>query len=237
MPLVLPHTGRVADLPVQILDPDSLTMADEEMLAAMAEYVPNTKFKPGDLAYLTEAPPYLRSMRRLLPRVWQVRFIISKWAHELMQLSHAYSVRGVDHAIALLDKQHFDPNKYDQPVLYVHGYPHGLYPDSAAWVPERILRRVTLREQNQAWNTILDEAKAPFVGYDCHHLAAPYIFDQAPDMYSNGENLGKPFSFEEATTHTAALLGMEEVLFKPVDPFQINSKRAIDPEHDIFKKR
>jgi hypothetical protein len=235
MPLYLPNTGQATDLPIQIVDPNSLTLSDEELLVAMSEHPPATKFKAGDLAYLHEAPPYLRNTRKLLPRMWQVRFIISQWQHELMTLVQTQAVHGIDHAITLLDQQGFPEAKFRKPVLYCHAFPHGMYPDSAAWLPERVLRRVTFRESNQAWMTILDEAKAPFVGYDTTGMLAPYTYDLAPDLYSKGENLGRPFSFEEATVHTAALLGMEEVLCRPVDPYYINNYR-VDPAHDIFKK-
>lgn len=236
MTIFLPNTGRNADLPITIIDPRSLTLADEEMLVAMMEHAPQTTFKPGDLAYLTEVPPYVRNTRRLVPRLWQVRFIISAWQHELMMLVQTEpGLRGIDHAITKLDQHGFAPSKYRKPMLYCHAFPHGLYPDSAAWMPERVLRKITFRESNQEWPLILDEAKAPFVGYDTNKLLAPYTYDLAPDLYANGENLGRPFSFEEATVHTAALLGMEEVMFRPVDPHYINREHVVDPAHDIFK--
>lgn len=246
MTIFLPRTNQNPDLPITIVDPNSLTIADEEMLLAMVEHPPKTDFRPGDLGYLTEAPPYLRNTKKLIPRMWQVRFIISAWQYELMTLVQSQpTVHGIDHAIALLEQQGFAPSKYRRPVLYCHAFPHGLYPDSAAWMPETVyrdgawrplLRKVVFREHNQQWQSILDEAKAPFVGYDGSNLMVPYIYDVAPDLYSDGENLGRPFSFEEATVHTAALLGMEEVLFRPVDPYYINNDHVVDPAHDIFKK-
>lgn len=237
MPIYLPNTGRMTELPITFIDPRSITLSDEEMLVAMSEHMPNTKFRPGDLGYLAEAPPYLRNTRKLLPRIWQVRFVVSRWQFELMRLLHSHpSILGVDHAIALLEQQGFSPASYRKPVLYCHAFPHGMYPDSAAWMPDRVLKKITFRENNQEWPTILDEAKAPFVGYDDKGLIVPYTYDLAPDLYSNGENLGRPFSFEEATVHTAALLGMEEVLCRPVDPYYINHSYTVDPAHDIFKK-
>lgn len=237
MPIYLPNTGRLTELPIQIIDPNSITLADEEMLVAMSEHPPASKFRPGDLGYLTEAPPYLRNTRKLLPRIWQVRFVISQWQHELMTLVQSQPVvYGIDHAVTLLEQHGFPEAKYRKPMLYCHAFPHGMHPDSAAWMPERVLRKIMFREQNQTWPTILDEAKAPFVGYDPSGLLVPYIYDLAPDLYAEGENLGHPFSFEEATVHTAALLGMEEVLCRPVDPYYINNHVAVDPAHDIFKK-
>jgi hypothetical protein len=236
MSLILPNTGRSYELPITIVDPRSMTIADEEMVIAMQEHPPQSRFKAGDLAYLSEVPAYLRNTRDLLPRVWQVRFVISTWAHEIMRLVHSEEyLMGIDHAHALLERQRLNPASYEKAVIYAHGFPHGMYPDSAAWFPERVLRKVVLRDTNQQWVQILDEAKAPFHGYDGANLLAPYTFDLAPDLYSKGENLGRPFSFEEATVHTAAELGLEEVLFRPVDPYYIQ-KKAIDPQHDIFKR-
>jgi hypothetical protein len=224
-------------LPIQVVDPKSMTLSDAELITAMSEYTPVTAFRPGDLAYLTEAPPRLRVARNALPRMWQIRFVISAWAHEIMRLVHSVDrVMGIDHVISLLESQDMQPDRYRKPIVYAHGFPHGMYPDTTAWFPERVLRKVVLKDSNQPWPAILDEAKAPYLGYNESGLMVPYTFDLAPDLYSNGENLGKPFSFEEATTHTACLLGMEEVLFKPVDPYEINNPFAVDPQSDIFKR-
>jgi hypothetical protein len=236
VPIYLPKQGQSTELPITILDKNSLTQNDEEMLVAMSEHPPKTDFRPGDLGYLVEAVPYLKNTSKMIPRIWQVRFIISQWQHELMRLVHSEPVAGIDHAAALLESRGFAPANYRKPILYCHAFPHGLYPDSAAWMPVRALRRLTFRENNQQWESILDEAKAPYIGYDPTNLIAPYIYDLAPSMYADGENLGHPFSFEEATVHTAALLGMEEVMFKPVDAYYISSPYAIDPMHDIFKR-
>jgi len=236
MQFSLANGSMSPDLPITIVDQSSMTMADEEMIVAFGEHMPESKFHPGDLGYLTEATSYLKQRGKTLPRLWQVRFIISMWQHELMALAHTHNgLMGIDHAHSLLQSRGMVEMNYRKPMLYCHAFPHGMYPDTAAWIPERALRKISFREQNQQWQRILDEAKAPFVGYDTSHLMAPYIYDLAPDRYSSGENLGRPFSFEEATVHTAALLGLEEVMFRPVDAYYINSNRIIDPQHDIFK--
>lgn len=236
MQISLPNGARTPELPITIVDPQSMTMADEEMIVAFAEHMPESKFSAGDIGYLTEVTSYHRSRARMMPRLWQVRFIISMWQHELMALAHSHQgLMGIDHATALLQNRGMAEINYRKPMLYCHAFPHGLYPDTAAWMPERVLRKITFRETNQQWQRILDEAKAPFVGYDDTHLMVPYIYDLAPDKYSSGEALGKPFSFEEDTVHTAALLGMEEVMFRPVDPYYINNHKIVDPYHDIFK--
>lgn len=213
-------------LPIKIFEPDHITDVDEEILLAMTEHPPASKFSSGDLAYLK--PGYVRNPDDPLPSLWQVRFVVSAWQHELMMLANSIPLRGIDHAMAIMDRHRFERGSYEKPWLYCHGFPHGLYPDTAKWYPERALRRVTLRERNQEWETILDEAHAPFVGVDTSHIATPYHYDLAPDLYSSGANLGRPFSFEEATVHTAALLGLEPLMF--------SDWKELDPQHDIFSE-
>lgn len=228
-------------LPVKILNSYGLTTVEEELVTAMEEHTPDTKFRPGDLAYLLHAPDYVRIKFETVPRFWKVRFVVSQWAHELHQMAHAdpERVMGVDHAVALLEAQgSLTERNYNRPWIYAHGYPHGRYPDTASWFPERALRRVMLRENNQEWETILDEAKAPFLGYE--DMAAGFAFDLAPDLYAKGENLGRPFYHEEDTFHTACLLGMEEPMMKPVDPYIVGSefdKGPLDPDHDFLASR
>jgi hypothetical protein len=234
--------GFTTDLPINIIDPRAMTEADANMIAAMAEHPPHTKFKAGDLCYITEATPYQRHSSRLIPRMWQIRFIISAWQHELMRLVHSHNlgtIQGIDHAVALLEQQGFYATKYTRPIMYCHAFPHGIYPDSAAWIHERNLKLIPFRELNQPWTNILDEARAPFMGYDSKGLVAPYTYDLAPDLYKNGENLDRPFSFEEATVHTAALLGLEEIMFRPVDPYYLGPNGDVcveDRFRDILKK-
>lgn len=229
------------ELPIHILDPNAIDEADEEFLYAMADYAPNTKLKPGDLAYLTEATPFLRMRGELLPRFWQIRFVISSWTYELFRLAHSperLESEGLmlDRAIAMLDEQKFSPTRYEKPVIYAHAFPHGLYPDSATWFPEWVLKRVSLRENNQHWERILEEARAPYAGYANRNLIAPYTLDLAPDLYKDGSNVGRPFSFEDATTHTLALLGGEEPMFRPVSADELNNSRVLDPRHDMFRR-
>jgi len=217
------------ELPIHVLDSKGLTSADEEILLAMSEYPPKTNLKKGDLVYLTEPTPYTRVNARLgIPRLWQIRLVISAWTFELHRIAQDPYVRpaGIDYAISVLESQNFPRRKWQTPIIYAHGYPHGRWPDTASWFPERVLRRVTFREATQPWETILDEAKAPFRGYDASQLIVPYTFDLAPDMYSDGENIGGPFSFEHNTAHTIALLGGEEILFRPM--------KELDRDHDIF---
>jgi len=233
--IYLPNTGLSADLPISIIDADRMTEADEEMIVAMMGYQPNTTLKPGDICYLTDVPQYLRR-RSVLPRMWQVRFVISAWQHELMALVQSQrNLAGMDQAMAMLNQQGLPEAKYTKPIVYCHAFPHGLYPDSASWMPERILKKIPFREMTQGWTTILDEARAPYIGHDPTHLIAPYTYDLAPDLYASGENLGRPFSFEEATVHTAALLGLEEAMWCPVDYQHFDL--LVDPNHNVFTRK
>ncbi len=232
-------------LPIEIVDPNGLTLEDAEFLDAMMEYEPHTNLRPGDLAYLTECPPYLRSKLRLegrlVPLMWKVRFIVSAWAHELHNMAHAIPDRivGVDHAFALVEESSLDPKRYNHAVIYAHAMPHGQWPDTSCWFPNRCFRKVVVRDPNHDWPVVLDEAKAPFLGYDTDRIMRPFVWQMAPDLYRDGENVGKPFAHEEAAIHTACLLGMEPLLLgdlsSGVDPYYVGSPRALDPDHDIFQ--
>lgn len=221
--------GSSTDLPLNIIDPSSINEADLTMISAMAEYPPVTKFRKGQICHLNEATHFLKQTNKLIPRLWQIRFIISAWQYEIMRLVHGSrsAIQGIDHAIALLEAAGFYEVNYGRPIMYCHAFPHGLYPDSAAWIHERYLTRIPFQEQNQDWEVILDEARAPFVGFDAQGLRAPYTYDLAPDLYQNGEAIGRPFSFEEATVQTAAMLGLEEVMFRPVDPYYLSPSGAV----------
>jgi len=196
---------------------DELRFEDEEILNAMDAYQPKTRFKPGDLARLVDIPMYLQLKRRPLPQYWQIRFIISTWMYEILGIMQSEYVTGLDHAMSLLERRRgLHPNQYTRPVIYAHGFPHGANPDSATWFSERSLKKVGIRSTTADWEVVLDEAKAPFMGYDTDHLQVPYTFDVAPDLYANGENIGNPFSFEEGAFHTASLLGLEPAMMTPI---------------------
>lgn len=232
--------GSSTDLPINIIDPHGMTEADLTMISAMAEHPPVSKFKPGHICHLKEATYYLKQTNELIPRLWQVRFVISAWQQEIMKLVHGSrsTIQGIDHAVAILEAAGFHEVNYTKPILYCHAFPHGLYPDSAAWIHERYLQRIPFMEQNQNWEVILDEARAPFVGFDSMGLRAPFTYDLAPDLYQNGEAIGRPFSFEEATVQTAAMLGLEEIMFRPVDAYYFGPSGAVfedDRIRDILR--
>lgn len=224
--------------PIRILK--DVTEAELGLISAMDEYPPRTKFSPGDLATLRRAPTHLR-MRAikntdgLVPTFWKIRFVVSRWAYELHNLAYMNTM-GYERAVrVLLEESNLDEKSWRVPMIYAHGYPHGMYPDSAAWLPEYSLKRVSLAEANADWELILDEAKAPFLGYDSGGVGSQILLDYAPDLYSNGENLGAPFSHEEATFQTAAIIGLEEAMVVPQHYASIGDHHPLlVPDHDIY---
>ncbi len=241
---VIPKRGEYR-LPVEIVDPGGLTEDDAEFLDVMMEYEPETQLSTGDMAYLMECPPHVRSKLKLqdrkVPLMWKVRFIVSAWAFELHNMAHSIPDRlyGVDHAYSVVESEScLDPKRYNNAVIYAHAMPHGLWPDTAFWFPNRCLKKVVVRDPNREWELVLDEAKAPFVGYDTDSFMRPFVWSIAPDLYGDGDNIGKPLQHEEAAIHTACILGMEDLLLgdlsEGVDPYYIGAPRVLDPEHDIF---
>jgi hypothetical protein len=234
----IPRAQGTYRLPVMLLGNE--TDEDLTFVKAMTYFEPHSNMREGDLAYLIKCPLPLRQQlqqqERLIPLIWKVRFVVSAWAFDLHKLAHTYPQRvaGVDHAIAMMAD-----GRHHRAVIYAHAMPHGQWPDTACWFAENQLRKVSLREPVQEWPIILQEAKAPFIGYDTERIVRPFVFELAPDMYKSGENVGKPFEHEEATIHTACLLGMEPLLLgelsQGVDPRYIGDPRLWDPDHDILK--
>lgn len=222
------------ELPISIVDSMRLTQNDEELIQAMAQHRPRTKFKPGDLAYLTDIPFHIRTRNTVIPQVWKIRFIVTAWAYELMvvAMEHGGNI-GMDHAISLLQRTKYDESQNRKPVIYAHGYPHGHYPNTAAWMPERTLKRLVFREPNAQWQQVVEEAGASFFGYDKERIATSFTFPMAPDDYSHGANIGRPFQHEEEVTHTACLSGLEEHLFVPLRVGG-GKRPVLDAHHDVF---
>lgn len=243
-------------LPVQIVDPRGMTENDADFLEVMMEHQPRSSLKPGDVVLLRECPQglRLRMQPRMIPLLWKVRFVVSSWTFELHQLAHAYpdKIMGIDHAVSMVEATStVKPEHYTRPVVYAHAMPHGKWPDTAYWFREyfvkrvwdpniedfrtkrvKALQKINVRDPAIDWPTVLDEAKAPFLGYDVDEIVRPYVFDMAPDLYKNGENIGKPLPHEEAAIHTACLLGFEAPLLGDlstgVDPHFVGSPRLVD---------
>lgn len=222
------------ELPISIVDRNALTPNDEELIQAMAQHRPKTKFASGDFGYLRDIPFHLKRRQSAVPQIWKVRFVITAWAYELMALAMQHGGNlGMDRAIALLERSGYDETQNRKPMIYAHGAPHGVHPNTAAWIPERSLRRLMYRDQNIAWRSIIEEAGAQYYGYDPEKIPTSYAFSLAPDDYSHGANIGRPFTHEEDVTHRMCLGGLEEHLFVPI---RIGGKRPVElpQDHDVF---
>jgi hypothetical protein len=225
-------------MPLVVMDSRFLTPHDEELMLALSQYSPRTRFKPGDLAMLDGAvPKKLVVTQEKIPRVWEVRFVVSRWAMEAMLTIHSkLDVHGIDHLFEIIRSHGGLPqHTYNSPVIYAHGYPHGIYPNTAAWLSDWNLKKLAIRDPIVGWHEIVEEAGAPFLGYDTSGLVAPFQFEVAPDKYSVGNNLKHPFMHEEPGVHTLCTMGFEEQLF---DPIVVGSNRRLKPiakDHDIFR--
>lgn len=253
-------------LPIQLLG-QSLTFEEELTLLAMERYPPTCHFKPGDHAMLRSPSHLMRMQRKPLPTTWEIRFVISAWAYELFaRLDYAsrqgrgifdhfsldpgevltqYEPGDLDGTITTLFTEHVADhfsmegslNEWDfyKPVIYAHGWPHGNFPDTAAWfMNPKQLTKMNLLDETQPWEPLLDEFQTPLVGFDTD---APFSLDIAPDNYAGGVSKRRPLNHEEATFHTACLLGLEEYIMVPVHPEKLldrNGTPLLDEQHDIF---
>lgn len=208
---------------------DSLSEADIALIEAVSYVAPDTSLGKSDICVLAR-PNRKQCMRRdPVANMWQIRFVISGWTYGAYLAAYKLQRDGTWHDCLRAHKNdvfsmlqalnHVPPSQFRSAVIYAHAFPHGLYPDSAEWFYETHLRPYALRSSHEDWPLILDSAKALYVGHADQPLAVS--LDLAPDMYRDGENLGNPFSFEESTVHTLALLGHEEFMVKPVDPLTI----------------
>jgi hypothetical protein len=193
--------------------------------------------RSGDICELKEVPIALRRRYNVLPRFWEVRFVISGWAFEAMAAALRYGGEiGMDRLFALIMEQRgFHASQYRTPVVYAHGHPHGKNPDSAVWLPERALRKTIVREAIQPWQSVIEHAGARYAGYDPDKLPTRFHFSLAPDNYADGSNLGRPFDYEEATAQTMHLLGLGELYDVPlIIGGKKTAVRPIDRDHDVY---
>lgn len=222
-------------LPVTIQDPDALTEADITNIETMKEVPPETRFKEGDLCLLKKPSTLMRRRfaqeNRAIPRMWKVRHTVSVWAWELSRLIESGTdILGIDHATALLEDDGIVPAMARRALIYCHGYPHALYPNTASWFHAASLQKLVLRESNLIWPEILNDAKTSFVGYES---PANTIIDLAPDRYGLGTRLSRPFQHEEATTQAAASLGLEELMWVPMAP--MSQVKRFRNEEDAYE--
>jgi hypothetical protein len=242
MPIVHPKSRRVVchdhedyNVPVAILDEKMLTMDDEELMQAMARYKPRTRFKEGDFVILTEIPDHLR-WRETLPRCWKVRFVVTYWSYNLMCITQSGGAVTLSQAINILEnhKALHGATEFRKPMIYAHGYPHGEYPDTAAWLPEAMLRRTVFKETTSPWQDIVEEARAPYLGYDTDKVPTRFVLEYAPRNYRSGENLQRPFIAEEPLVNTLYFAGLEEMLEVPYVIGEQDRVARIDEDHDIY---
>lgn len=232
---IICHDHEDYSLPLSILQEEFLTSDDEEVMQALAAYRPRTKIKAGDFVMLEEVPIWLKN-RPIQPRCWKVRFVITVYAYHLMLLVEHYGGKlGLDRAISLLESQpHPAPRDYRKPMVYGHGYPHGEYPDTAAWLPESMLRRTIYTETQMPWQDIVNEAGAEYRGFDTDQFKSRFVLDFAPDNYKQGSNLGRPFRAEEPLVHTLHFLGLGEMLEVPHIIGEPDRVRPLDRDHPIY---
>jgi hypothetical protein len=225
------------NMPIILVDPRSMRPEDEELLLALSQHAPRTKFRPGDIAMLDgHVPKKLVVTHERIPRMWEVRFVVSRWAMEAMLTVHSkLDVRGLDHLYEIIRSHGGLPEQaYRNPVIYAHGYPHGIYPNTAAWLSEWNLKKLAIRDPVIGWHEIVEESGAPFFGYDTSGLVAPFQFEVAPDKYSGGHNLQHPFMHEEPGVQTLCTMGLEEHLFDPIIVGRERRIKKIDRDHEIF---
>lgn len=225
--------------PIILVDPRGITQEQEELLLGLTQFTPATKFRAGDLAMLRGAvPKKLTVTVEKIPRVWEVRFVVSRWMMEAMLTLHSsINVQGLDHLIDLIESHGGLPKYlYDQPVIYAHGYPHGIYPNTAAWLAEWNLKRLAIRDPVMPWANIVNGHGAAFLGYDTTDLVAPFQFEYAPNNYGEGNALTHPFAEEEAGVQTLCSSGLEEYLFDPIIIGQTRRLKNVDPDNDVFRR-
>lgn len=209
-------------LPITIQNPDQVTGADISLIETMKEFTPETRFKEGDLAILINPSPNMRQRYektgRMIPRLWQVRHVISVGIWELIQLQrNGTDVLGMDHAIALFEEDGIVGPQTRKPMIYAHGFPHAWFPNTAQWFYAHALKKTVLRDPSALWPNILDEAQTEFVGYEDRNTV---VLDLAPDLYGLGMKRKSVFSHEENAAHAAASLGLEELMAIPMSPKQ-----------------
>lgn len=197
-------------LPVIYLNHLGPTPDEFEFLDNMQAYPPKTSFKPGDLGMIRRR--YISGSHEAFPKIWQVRFVVSKYQYQMHEIIHRYPGIGFDHAHDFLP---FDDRLFCDPMVYAHAFPHGIYPNTCHWFEGFELKRMMLRAPTEDWEPILDEFETPFLGVDTSGLGASFHLDLAPDRYDIAARRKNPLSFEEGAFHSACLVGLEETMVLP----------------------
>lgn len=210
-----------------VTDREYLSEEDMALIETLRFVAPTTTLGAGDICTLISPTRKMLLSRKPVPRMWQVRFVISRWTYGAFKSAVTLRSEGPtawedclrmygNDVYTMLRNLNPVPSKdYRQPMVYAHGFPHGHYPDTAHWFIGSQLQGYALRAGTEIWPSILDEAKAPYLGVE---VPTPVCLDFAPDLYGKGEAIGRPFSFEDTMVDTLALLGHEEFMMRPVDP-------------------
>lgn len=218
------------ELRIQVINPHGMTPEDQAFVSMLQQYPPRTNFQSGDLAMLIEVPKHISDHEGRIPNMWEVRAVYSRYQFELHRLVH--QTGGMfDWAVSQIEMaRRLPPNRYRDPVIYAHAFPHGAWPSSAEWFPDWCLKRLVLRAPTEDWQPILDEFSTPFLGYNEADFGAGVVFDLAPDIYADQRQVLKPLSFEEDAFHRVALVaGLEEKCMVPSDIRDLDTSAA-----DIF---
>lgn len=218
---------KAHELRIQVVNPAGMSADDAAFVSLLQEHPPRTRFQHGDLAMLVGVPKHLGG-RTHLPNMWEVRAVYSRYQFELQRLMN--QTGGMfDWALNQLElNRRLPPNRWHEPVVYAHAFPHGEWPSSAEWFPEWCLRRLSLRAPTENWEPILDEFSTPYMGYDPADFGSGIVFDLAPDIYGDQRPKKRPLSFEEESFHRVALVaGLEEKCIVPAEVQDIGTD-AVD---------
>ena len=223
-------------LPVVVTDRYNFNEQDAATLSTMKAHAPATRLRAGDLTRLIVVPSTMHTRfgnaGMKIPRVWKIRHVISRWSWEIYRMyKNGEMIYGIDHAANMLDIEGVAPELYASTLVYAHGYPHGMYPNTASWFQPYMLKKLVIREDNEIWPSILNEADTTFTGYD---RGGHLNIDLAPDLYSLGKNVKRPFGHEEVATHTAAGLGLEELMMVPMAPMARRRKLRNEEAADDY---
>jgi hypothetical protein len=218
------HT-KPHELRIKILNPHGTTPEDEAIIDTLASVPPKTKFQTGDLALLQEVPRHLQHVEAI-PRMWEVRFVVSRYQFEMHRLLHQTGGM-LDYVIAHVETTRRVPrHKQEDPIVYAHAFPHGEWPSSAEWFPGHCLQRLALRAPTEDWEPILDEFSSPFLGYDSSLFGAGVVLDLAPDIYGDQRPKRRPLGLEESAFHRVCLLGLEEESMVAVPPHELDTEQS-----------
>jgi hypothetical protein len=243
MSIVLPKERRIIcsddedyTIRINVLSPYGLTEEDEELLHLLSLYTPRCKFREGDIALLTHVPEYMKKGRTKLPKFWKVRFVITRWAWDLVKVATHYgSTLSAEQAMTLLENfKHYEKNEKREPLIFGHGYPHGKNKGLVTWLPYQYLRQTIHSEPTEPWEGIVHEFSAEYAGYDDNEIKRSFHWDLEPNNYHDGRNLDHPLVAEEPLVQKLYMAGLGSHLESPYIIGEPDRLRPIDRDHDVF---